>query len=107
MSLGILKYSTVEARAKEFGGIIHTSSVLVIKLLSEKFFGSTIDEFTLVNILNSLETLASYPNEERPYDILLDLSCFSINGLIIPCSKDIFLIHLSERTLIIYFLIFF
>ena len=73
----------------------------------KKFFGSTIDEFTLVNILNSLETLASYPNEERPYDILLDLSCFSINGLIIPCSKDIFLIHLSERTLIIYFLIFF
>ena len=62
VSLGILKYSTVEARAKEFGGIIHTFSVFVIKLLSEKFFGSTIDELTLVNILNSLETLASYPN---------------------------------------------
>ena len=59
ISRGILKYSTVDARAKEFGGIIHTSSFFVIKFLSEKFFGSTTEEFTFVKILNSLETLAS------------------------------------------------
>ena len=38
----------------------------VTKLLGLKFLGSTISEFTLVKILNSLETLASYPKDERP-----------------------------------------
>ena len=59
VSRGILKYSTVDARANELGGIIQTSSVFVIKLSSEKFFGSTTEEFTFVKILNSLDTLAS------------------------------------------------
>ena len=59
ISFGILKYSTVLASAKEFGGIIHSSTFLDTKLLSLKFFGSTIAESTSVKILNSLETLAS------------------------------------------------
>ena len=57
--LGILKYSTVLARAKEFGGIIHSFPIFVTKLSFLNTFGSTIPEFTLVKILNSLETLAS------------------------------------------------
>ena len=43
------------------------------------------------------------PKEDNPYDILFPLICFSSNGLIISSSLDIFLIHLSERTDIIYF----
>ena len=58
---GILKYSTVLAKANEFGGIIHSFAFLVTKLSFLKTFGSTIPELTFVNILNSLETLASYP----------------------------------------------
>ena len=64
--MGILKYSTVLAKAKELGGIIHSLTFLETKLLFLKFFGSTTAESTSVNILNSLETLASYPKEERP-----------------------------------------
>jgi len=56
---GILKYSTVLAKAKEFGGIMHSVPVLETKLLLLKFFGSTIAESTSVKILNSLESLAS------------------------------------------------
>ena len=59
ISCGILKYSTVLASAKEFGGIIHTLPVLETKLFLLKFFGSTIAESTSVKILNSFETLAS------------------------------------------------
>ena len=51
ISLGILKYSTVLANAKEFGGITHTSPFLDTKLLFLKFFGSTIAESTSVKIL--------------------------------------------------------
>ena len=43
-SLGILKYSTVLASAKEFGGITHTSELISTKLFSSKDFGSTIAE---------------------------------------------------------------
>ena len=50
----------------ELGGIIHSETFLVTKLVGLKFLGSTISEFTLVKILNSLETLASYPKDERP-----------------------------------------
>ena len=53
ISSGILKYSTVLAKAKEFGGIMHSDPVFETKLEGLKFFGSTISEFTLVNILNS------------------------------------------------------
>ena len=42
--LGILKYSTVLARANEFGGIMHCSAVKSTKLFGSKLFGSTIDE---------------------------------------------------------------
>ena len=56
---GILKYSIVLAKAKELGGIIHSLPIFVTKLSFLKIFGSTIPELTLVNILNSLDTLAS------------------------------------------------
>ena len=42
ISLGILKYSTVLASAKEFGGITHSLPTLETKLFLLKFFGSTI-----------------------------------------------------------------
>ena len=42
--LGIRKYSTVLASAKEFGGITHTSEVISTKLLSSKTLGSTVAE---------------------------------------------------------------
>ena len=42
------------------------STNFVTKLSEVNFFGSTIEEFTLVKILNSSDTLASYPNELRP-----------------------------------------
>ena len=64
--LGILNFSTVRANTKEFGGITHSDKFFVTKLVGLKFLGSTISEFTFVNILNSSETLASYPKEERP-----------------------------------------
>ena len=44
---------------KTGSGIIHSETFFVIKLLALKFLGSTISELTLVNILNSSETLAS------------------------------------------------
>ena len=49
----------VLARAKEFGGIMHSFPILVTKLSFLKTFGSTMPELTLVKILNSFETLAS------------------------------------------------
>ena len=42
--LGILKYSTVLANAKELGGITHTSELMSTKLFSSKDFGSTMAE---------------------------------------------------------------
>jgi hypothetical protein len=68
-SSGILKYSIVLANAKEFGGMIHSLPIFVTKLSFLKIFGSTIPEFTFVKILNSFETLASYPYEDNPKDI--------------------------------------
>ena len=67
-----MKYSIVLANAKEFGGIIHSLPFFVTKLSFLKTFGSTTPEFTFVNILNSFETLASYPYEERPKEIEQD-----------------------------------
>ena len=58
-SSGILNFSTVLANTKELGGIIHSETFLVTKFVGLKFLGSTISEFTLVNILNSSDTLAS------------------------------------------------
>ena len=65
-SFGILNFSIVLANTNEFGGMIHSDTFLVTKLVGLKFLGSTISEFTLVKILNSSETLASYPKEESP-----------------------------------------
>ena len=58
-SFGILNFSTVLANTKELGGIMHSEIFLVTKFVGLKFLGSTISEFTFVNILNSSDTLAS------------------------------------------------
>ncbi|GIS24890.1 MAG: hypothetical protein CM15mP126_1330 [Gammaproteobacteria bacterium] len=42
--LGILKYSIVLAKAKEFGGIMHTSELISTKLFSSNDLGSTTAE---------------------------------------------------------------
>ena len=42
--LGILKYSTVLAKANEFGGITQTSDWMSTKLFASKDLGSTIAE---------------------------------------------------------------
>jgi hypothetical protein len=47
------KYSTVRARAKELGGMTHTSPCTLTKLLSSKALGSTVAEWILVNTRNS------------------------------------------------------
>src|SRR5580704_8219636 len=58
-SRGMRKYSTDRARANEFGGTIMLSASTETKLRSSKFLGSMMALFTLVNILNSLETRKS------------------------------------------------
>src|SRR5262252_7887559 len=60
-SRGILKYSTDLASAKELGGTMATSVCTVTNDFSSKFLGSTIEEFTLVKILNSSATRRSKP----------------------------------------------
>src|SRR6266496_6183507 len=56
---GILKYSTDRASANEFGGTMQMSVCTVTNDRSSKCLGSTIDEFTLVKILNSSATRRS------------------------------------------------
>src|SRR5579863_9327972 len=56
---GILKYSTDLASANEFGGTKQISVCSVTNDFSSKCFGSTIDELTLVKILNSSATRRS------------------------------------------------
>ena len=66
--LGILKYSRLLAKAKEFGGInIDDSPFTVIKLSSVKFFGSAVAPFILVKILNSSPHLKSNPKLFNPW----------------------------------------
>src|SRR5579864_8237116 len=60
-SRGILKYSTERARAKELGGTRMDGAWTLTKDFSSKFLGSTMEEFTLVKILNSSATRRSYP----------------------------------------------
>src|ERR1700678_1441860 len=56
---GIRKYSTERASAKEFGGTMQTAPLNSTKDFGSKFFGSTMEEFTFVNILNSSATRMS------------------------------------------------
>ncbi len=58
---GILKYSTVLASAKEFGGMMHTGPLKSTNDFSSKLLGSTIVELMLVKILNSSAQRTSYP----------------------------------------------
>jgi len=53
------KYSTVRARAKEFGGMMHSSATTSTKLFGSKCLGSTMVELILVNTLNSREQRTS------------------------------------------------
>src|ERR1700730_7162712 len=50
---GIRKYSTVLARANEFGGMMQTGPLKSTKDFSSKAFGSTMVELMLVKILKS------------------------------------------------------
>jgi len=59
VSRGMRKYSTVRARAKEFGGMMHSSASMSTKLFGSKCLGSTIVELMLVNTLNSREQRTS------------------------------------------------
>src|SRR4030065_517440 len=52
---GMRKYSTVRARAKELGGMMHTSFFTSTKELASMFFGSTMVLLILVKSLNSSE----------------------------------------------------
>src|SRR4026208_1405528 len=52
---GMRKYSTVRARANEFGGMMHTSPLKSTKFFASNALGSTIVELMLVKILNSFE----------------------------------------------------
>src|ERR1700693_4705783 len=56
---GALKYSTERARANELGGTMQMSVCTVTNERSSKCLGSTMDEFTLVKILNSSATRRS------------------------------------------------
>src|SRR5581483_5853392 len=82
ISLGIRKYSTDRARAKEFGGTITDCACTETNERSSKALGSMMALFTLVKILNSSETLRSYPYDERPYEITPAATCFSLKGSI-------------------------
>src|ERR1700679_2265938 len=94
-SRGIRKYSTDRAKAKLLGGTMILSASTDTNDRSSKFFGSMIALFTLVKILNSLETRRSYPYDESPYEITPSRACFSLNGSIILFSTACFRIHLS------------
>src|SRR5207237_3816941 len=61
---GMRKYSTDRARAKEFGGTMHTSPVNSTNDFGSKRLGSTTAESALVKILNSGATRMSYPYDE-------------------------------------------
>ena len=50
-SAGMRKYSTVEAKAKELGGMMQTSPSTSTKLRSSNALGSTVAELMLVNTL--------------------------------------------------------
>ena len=59
-SRGILKYSTVRASAKEFGGTIIDFAFTSINDFGLKSLGSIIEEFALVKILNSFDTIKAW-----------------------------------------------
>src|SRR5450830_1506083 len=54
-SRGIRKNSTVRARAKELGGMMHTSLLTSTKLFSSKFFGSTVADLDGQHVAGNTE----------------------------------------------------
>src|SRR4029077_14728129 len=95
MSRGMRKYSTVLARANEFGGMMQTSALMSTKDLGSKFFGSTTVLKTFVNTLNSSPTRTSYPYDDTPNETTPERVWLSTNGSIIRCSSALRLIHFS------------
>ena len=53
------KNSTVRAKAKLLGGMMHSSASMSTKLFGSKCFGSTMVELMLVKTLNSREQRTS------------------------------------------------
>src|SRR3972149_5558710 len=92
---GILKYSTDRPRAKEFGGMMHTSPWKSTKERGSNALGSTMVLLMLVKILNSSEIRKSYPYEDTPYEIMPARARRSPNGLLVSCSTAIRVIHRS------------
>src|SRR5256885_4969662 len=90
------KYSTDRARAKEFGGTMHTSPVNSTNDFGSKRLGSTTAESTLVKILNSGATRMSYPYDETPYEMTPARAWFSANGSIMRRSVAIRRIQRSD-----------
>src|SRR2546426_6410246 len=80
------KYSTDRARAKEFGGTMHTSPVNSTNDFGSKRLGSTTAESTLVKILNSGATRMSYPYDETPYEMTPARSEEHTSELQSPCN---------------------
>src|SRR2546430_9379266 len=90
------KYSTDRARAKEFGGTMHTSPVNSTNDFGSKRLGSTTAESALVKILNSGATRMSYPYDETPYEMTPARAWFSANGSIMRRSVAIRRIQRSD-----------
>ena len=63
--LGILKYSMVLAKAKELGGMTHSSPTKLTKLVSSKCFGSTVAQMIFLESDEECET--SYKDRDGKY----------------------------------------
>src|SRR5207247_10362903 len=74
------KYSTDRARAKEFGGTMHTSPVNSTNDFGSKRLGSTTAESAVVKILNWGATRVSYPYDETADEMTPARAWFSANG---------------------------
>src|SRR5438128_2102098 len=92
------KYSTDRARAKEFGGTMHTSPVNSTNDFGSKrlAFRRTDTTCALVKILNSGATRMSYPYDETPYEMTPARAWFSANGSIMRRSVAIRRIQRSD-----------
>jgi len=62
---GILKYSTVPASAKEFGGMMHTGPLKSTNDFSSNFFGLTMRGGSIVKIFTIIPSASSISKEIR------------------------------------------
>src|SRR3989449_2837513 len=84
------------ARAREFGGTMHTAPGNATNDCGSKRLGSPTAESTLVKILNSGATRMSYPYDETPYEMTPARAWFSANGSIMRRSVAIRRIQRSD-----------